>query len=354
MINYQDPSHQSCPARLLALSRSRLHFSVAVGDTGATRMLTPRVWHVAALSLLPVAMATFGALAFFSGADVSENYALKSSLSNTKNALVQTEGKLATLQDELAFKDRKIQVFAHELGTIQARLERFETIGEQLFKDEYFGKYLAELDGVAPVGSPDAGIPPDPVSVFAMATQLASVKRRTGTVENVFETTDELLTQTQLKRSLKPHHWPVVHERSYVSSRYGWRKDPVSGDKRWHSGMDVAAAYNAPIVASADGVVTFAGYRFGYGIMVEVTHGGGMVTRYAHLNRAIVHNNQSVKAGELVGLMGSTGRSTGPHLHFELIAGDHKIDPYPFIKDGRKNAKMLAQSDIDAYDPSRF
>lgn len=345
---------QSVFWRLIEFSRAKLHFSIALGDTGTTKLLTPRLWHVVAMCLLPLGMAVFGAMAFFSGADVSENYALKSQLAEARQDLAQTRNQLATTREEAAFKDRKIQVFAHELGTIQARLSRFEAIGEQLYEDEYFGQYLAELDNIAPVGSPDAGAATNPVSVFAMATQLAAVKRRANDIESLFSTAGELLSRTQLNRSLKPHHWPVVHQRSYISSRYGWRNDPFTSERKWHSGMDIAAAYNAPIVASADGVVTFAGYRFGYGIMVEIAHGGGMITRYAHLNRAIVHNNQTVKAGELVGLMGSTGRSTGPHLHFELLAGDHKIDPYPFVKDGRENAKMLAQSDIDAYDPSRF
>ena len=345
---------QSWLKSLCALSCNKLHFSVSVGDTGATKLITPRVWQVAAVGFIPLSMTVFGALAFFSGAGVTENYSLKSQLSSTQHELSNTRNELAVLKDDVSFKNRKIQVFAHELGTLQARLERFEKIGNELYKDEYFGQYLAELENIAPVGTAETSIPQNPVSVFAMATQLASVKRRTDQMENVLSTTEELLSRTQLNRNVKPHHWPVVHERSYVSSRYGWRKDPFSDEKHWHSGMDVAAAYNAPIVASADGVVTFAGYRFGYGIMVEVTHGGGMITRYAHLNRAIVHNNQSVRAGELLGLMGSTGRATGPHLHFELLVGGHKIDPYPFIKDGRENAKMLAQSDSDKYDPSRF
>lgn len=345
---------QSWLKSVYEVSCNKLHFSVSVGDTGDTKLITPRLWQVAAVGLIPVSMAVFGFMAFFSGASVSENLDLKNKLSTTQIALTNAHNDILTLKEDNAFKRRKIQVFAHELGTLQARLERFEQIGQSLFQDEYFGQYLAELDNIAPVGTAETSVPQNPVSVFAMATQLASVKRRTDQVGSVLQTSEELLSRTQLNRNLKPHHWPVVHERSYVSSRYGWRQDPFSEERHWHSGMDIAAAYNAPVVASADGVVTFAGYRFGYGIMVEVTHGGGMITRYAHLNRAIVHNNQSVRSGELVGLMGSTGRATGPHLHFELLAGDHKIDPYPFIKDGRENAKMLAQSDTKAYDTSQF
>lgn len=339
---------------LLELFSTKLHFSLALGDTGTTKIFTPKLWHIVAVGLLPLSMATLGLWVLFSGTDLSENYTLKSQFKATEAALNQAKSSLSTAQEDLDFKERKIQVFAHELGLIQARLDRFERVREQLLKDEYFGKYLAELDNITPSGAADFSLPQSPVSVFAIVTQLASAKRRTEKVSNFIETTDDLMLQTQLNRAVKPHHWPVVHERSYVSSRYGWRKNPFSEEKHWHAGFDIAAPYNAPVVSSADGVVTFAGYRFGYGIMVEITHGGGMISRYAHLNRSIVHNNQNVKAGELVGLLGSTGRSTGPHLHFEILVGGHKVDPYPFIKDGRENAKMLAQSDVDAYDPSRF
>mgnify|MGYP006425654177 CR=1 FL=1 len=340
--------------RLLQFSRTKLHFSAALGDTGATKIFTPRLWHVVFICALAVMMSFFGGVAFLSGADVSENYALKQQLVEARNQLSETRNELTTVEEELGFKNQKVKVFAQELGRIQARLEYFERVGEKLYENEYFGQYLSEIDNIAPAGSADTRLSQDPVSVFAMATQLSSAKRRANKIANFLETTADLMSQTQLNKNVKPHHWPVVHERSYVSSHYGWRENPIDGGRHWHAGFDIAAPHNAPVVSSGDGVVTFAGYRFGYGIMVEITHGGGMITRYAHLNRAMVHNNQNVNSGELIGLIGSTGRSTGPHLHFELLAGGHKVDPYPFIKGGRQNAKMLAQSDAEATDPSRF
>lgn len=336
-------------ARLAAFISHELHFSVAIGDTGATKRFTPRIWQVLVMGVVLFGGSMFGAASFFTPLNAGNG-----SLGIAQQEMAEMQAMMAAANQDIAFKEQKIKVFAVELGTLQTRLEQFEKIGEKLFQDEYFGQYLEELENIDPVDQVASQLRDNPVSLFAMATQLASVKRRADSVGKVMNTSQDLLTRTQLHRNLKPHHWPVVHKRSYVSSRYGWRNDPFSEEKHWHSGMDIAAAYNAPVVSSADGVVTFAGYRFGYGIMVEVTHGGGMVTRYAHLNRAIVHNNQSVRAGELVGLMGSTGRATGPHLHFELLVGDHKIDPYPFVKDGRQNAKMLALSEAKIYEPSSF
>ncbi len=329
-----------------------LHFSVSLGDTGHTRVFTPRVWHVLGVAIIPVTIVLFSVFSVFAKG-VEAPY-LSLVVEDKDEKIAELESSLATQQDLLDFKGQKIKVFAHELGSLQARLDRFDSIGERLFQDKYFGQYLAEIDQIEPVGTGDSTVATSATSVFAITTQLASASRRADGVERVMETSLDLLSRTQLNRNLQPHHWPVVHKRTYVSSPHGWRNDPFTKKRRWHSGMDIAGAYNAPIVSSANGMVTFSGYRFGYGVMVEITHSGGLVTRYGHLNKALVRNGQSVKEAEVIGLMGSSGRSTGPHLHFEVLLGEHKVDPQPFIKDGRNNAKMLALSNIQAYDTNRF
>ncbi|MBA43335.1 MAG: hypothetical protein CMF62_04920 [Magnetococcales bacterium] len=341
--------------RLLLTLRQTMHLSVSFGDTGHQRMLTPRLWHLVAMAGLILGLLGWS-LYYFSYAVSQQSIDpyLKSQLAAKNLQIVALESELSEKTEELAFRDNKMKFFAHELGNIQARLDRFDSIGERLFEDKYFGDYLAELDNIEPVGDGEISVRTPATSVFAIATQLASTRRRTDDVERVMETSLDLLSKTQINRNVQPHHWPVVNKRTYLSSNYGMRTDPFSKKQRWHSGVDIAGGYNAQIVASADGVITFSGYRFGYGIMVEVTHGNGIRTRYGHMNQALVRNGQSVKAGEVVGLMGSSGRSTGPHLHFEVLLGEHKVNPYPFIKDGRENAKMLALSNIQAYDTNRF
>lgn len=338
----------------LAMSQT-LHLSVSFGDTGHQRMLTPRLWQVAGLGVGLVALLGWSAVYFsLAVSRQSIDPRLANELTAKNAQIAKLEAKLAEQKDDLSFRDTKLKFFAQELGNIQARLDRFDRIGEQLYQDKYFGEYLAELNNIDPVGDGDASIGTSATSVFAIATQLASARRHTDDVERVMETSQDLLSKTQLNRNVQPHMWPVVNKRTYLSSPYGMRTDPFSKKQRWHAGIDIAGGYNAPIVASADGVVTFTGYRFGYGTMVEVTHGNGIRTRYGHMNRGLVRNGQSVKAGEVIGLMGSSGRSTGPHLHFEVLLGEHKVNPYPFIKDGRENAKMLALSNIQAYDTNRF
>lgn len=116
--------------------------------------------------------------------------------------------------------------------------------------------------------------------------------------------------------------------------RFGTQTHPVYGDLRMHSGVDIGAAYGAPILSAQSGKVTFAGSSGGYGYRVDVDHGGGIVTRYAHMSKIDVILGQVVNAGERLGQVGSTGTSTSPHLHFEVRQGGVAIDPYPMLAGG--------------------
>jgi len=130
-----------------------------------------------------------------------------------------------------------------------------------------------------------------------------------------------------LEGSLK---WPLpgVYK---ITSRYGPRVDPVYGGGGFHRGIDIAAATGTPVVAAADGRVAYAGWCGGYGIAVFIWHGDGMETRYAHLSGTAVRQGAVVKAGDIIGYVGSTGKSTGPHLHFEVRVGGKAVNPLDFF-----------------------
>jgi murein DD-endopeptidase MepM/ murein hydrolase activator NlpD len=112
-----------------------------------------------------------------------------------------------------------------------------------------------------------------------------------------------------------------------VSSRFGWRPDPMTGVPRFHEGIDIAVAYGQDVKAAAEGTVAFAGLLNGYGRTVVVDHGGGRQTRYAHLSEARVNGGDVVTEGQVVGKSGNSGRSTGPHLHFEVLVEGRRVDP---------------------------
>jgi len=112
-----------------------------------------------------------------------------------------------------------------------------------------------------------------------------------------------------------------------VTSNYGWRNDPITGQVRFHSGRDIRMAYGQDVHAAGAGTVTFAGERSGYGMTVEVDHGGGLVTRYAHLSAPAVAVGQAVDSGQVIASSGNSGRSTGPHLHYEVLDHGQPVDP---------------------------
>ncbi|RNJ64272.1 MAG: M23 family metallopeptidase [Porphyrobacter sp. IPPAS B-1204] len=117
-----------------------------------------------------------------------------------------------------------------------------------------------------------------------------------------------------------------------ITSGFGYRRDPFNGHAAMHAGLDFKGAMGSPIFAAADGRVTFAGWKSGYGQTIEITHGNGMLTRYAHLSRIGVKIGQPVEAGATIGGLGNTGRSTGPHLHFEVRINDRAVNPRPFLE----------------------
>lgn len=123
----------------------------------------------------------------------------------------------------------------------------------------------------------------------------------------------------------RPRGMPVAARA--LTSRFGVRSHPVLGGRRMHSGIDLAAPTGAPVAAPAGGVVSYANWRGGYGLLVTISHGGGLETRFAHLSRIMVSPGQTVSRGQLVGLVGSTGRSTGSHLHYEVRQNGFAVDP---------------------------
>jgi murein DD-endopeptidase MepM/ murein hydrolase activator NlpD len=140
--------------------------------------------------------------------------------------------------------------------------------------------------------------------------------------------------------SLAPVHMPITGN-FRQSSGYGNRKDPFTGNRAFHSGLDFAAPSGTSVLSAADGVVSFVGQKSGYGNVVEVDHGNGLLTRYAHLSAFIAREGQEVQTGTPIARVGSTGRSTGPHLHFEVHRADKSLDPKPFLDTGKRILALL-------------
>jgi murein DD-endopeptidase MepM/ murein hydrolase activator NlpD len=143
------------------------------------------------------------------------------------------------------------------------------------------------------------------------------------------------------QRSMQPSLWPVEGR---LQGGFGNRLDPFSGEGAYHKGVDITAPYGTPVRATADGVVTHAGWWGGYGRLVIVDHGGGIETYYAHLSRIDVLEGSEVRRGEIVGRIGSSGRSTSPHLHYEVRVGRSPVNPIRFLRNAA--VSVVAQKDF--------
>jgi len=154
-----------------------------------------------------------------------------------------------------------------------------------------------------------------------------------GSIDPRFERLGlSLARMTALERGLDGIPQVMPADINSISSGFGYRRDPFTGSGAMHSGLDFRAPHGSPIHAAADGKVAFVGYKSGYGKVVEISHGSGMITRYAHMSRWNAQVGDTVAAGDLIGAIGSTGRSTGPHLHFEVRINDRAVNPRPFLE----------------------
>jgi murein DD-endopeptidase MepM/ murein hydrolase activator NlpD len=220
------------------------------------------------------------------------------------------------------------EFYARQLGGLQAETIRLRMFSERLAEiagfdtsafslDEHPGQGGIEKDGTA-LSSDVLDL-----SIEQLSEELRSQQEALTALEQY------LLTEDTIAASI-PTGKPV--EEGWVSSFYGYRVDPFNGKKTFHEGLDIAGRSGSNVLSVADGIVTWVGQRGGYGGLVEVDHGNGYVTRYAHNKTIEVKKGDRVKKGETLALMGSTGRSTGPHVHFEVLRDGQHVNPYNFIK----------------------
>ncbi len=241
----------------------------------------------------------------------------------------------AKLDEQLAQVDRlerknqaQSVAVGRQLAQMQARLLRMEAIGA----------HMADVADLAD-GEFDFNTPPaqgGPVeggeSVLAwneLSSELSQLSSQIKRRELELNILDEVLVNEEISSTSQVRGRPVKW--GWMYSQFGQRVDPISGKTAWHSGVDFAGRDGSDVIAVASGVVTFAGDRYGYGKLVEISHANGYVTRYAHHKALSVEVGDVVKKGETIGIMGSSGRSTGPHVHFEVLKDGRGVDPARYV-----------------------
>ncbi|HEV8018460.1 MAG TPA: M23 family metallopeptidase [Steroidobacteraceae bacterium] len=240
--------------------------------------------------------------------------------------LAQQKQQIAELRQQLQLR---VDAMALRLGEMNAHVIRLDALGKRLTEMADIDSREFNFDRDPPSGGPEGegeGVSAQIPDLSALLTQL---EQRVDLRESQLTALENVILARDLKQQIHPEGRPV--RSGFISSYFGERADPFDGLEAFHKGVDFAGAAGSPIVAVAAGVVTWAGERAGYGKLVEINHGDGFLTRYAHNERMLVSVGQTVKRGELVALMGSTGRSTGPHVHFEVVRNGRQVDPLSYI-----------------------
>ena len=211
--------------------------------------------------------------------------------------------------------------------------QELEKLNNRVEKVEDTSRKLAEKSGVVDEGNSTpsgTGGPELPLDEMALETLASKMSR----LELDMSAHEASLRQ----RGYTPTLWPVE---GTLEGGFGGRRNPFGGGGyEFHSGQDIEAAWGAPVLSGAAGKVSFVGWQNGYGQLVVVDHGGGLTTRYGHLSRIDVELDQNVSRGQLLGKVGSTGRSTGPHLHYEVRINDEAVNPLPYLLASTKTASI--------------
>lgn len=232
------------------------------------------------------------------------------------------------LQQLLVTTDAQMSVLAARLGQLQGKLTRLESVGQQVGELVGFDPQVLGFDQPVPLGGAidDETQPQLPELLQELRAYGARLEDRRVRFELLDQAVLSHLTHTQRLPTGKPTR------SGWLSSAYGYRTHPLSGRRQFHRGVDLAGDSGDVVEVVASGVVTWAGYRDGYGNLLEVDHRNGYLTRYGHNEDHLVAVGELVRQGQQIATMGSTGRSTGPHVHFEVLKDGKHINPQKFLK----------------------
>jgi murein DD-endopeptidase MepM/ murein hydrolase activator NlpD len=305
--------------QLIILSKER-------GHLGQLRLDTARAWlGVSSIALVICAAVFYGG---FKAAAVFGISNPQAQVDGWRAELVQQQSLVDTTRRAL---QQNLDALALRLGQMNAHVVRLDALGARL--TQMAGLKDGEFDFTT---APSLGGPEEPLAdteftkisgvigaLDVLDEQLADRKQQLTVLE-------DMLLNSKLRGEVRPEGRPVTQ--GYISSQFGSRTDPFTGRRAFHKGVDFAGREGAEVVAVASGVVIWSGQRYGYGELVEINHGNGYVTRYAHNADNLVAVGDTVRRGQVIARMGDTGRATGPNLHFEVLLNDKPVDPLSYIK----------------------
>jgi len=297
-------------------------FSQAKGRARQLNLAHPAVLGVVAtlaLGILGTAFALGMALGQRSAAAMggTETERLATVLNAQKREIAQLKQQLQERVDAMAMR----------LGQMNAHVIRLDALGKRLTDMANIDPREFDFDSEPPSGGPEAE--GTGAEIPDLTRMLEALERKVELRDAQLSALENVILARELKAQIRPEGRPV--SQGFISSFFGQRQDPFTGHQAFHKGVDFAGTAGAEVVAVAAGIVTWSGKRAGYGTLVEISHGDGFVTRYGHNQRNLVSVGETVTRGQPIALMGSTGRSTGPHVHFEVLRNGRQVNPASFI-----------------------
>lgn len=261
------------------------------------------------------------------GADDPSDYIVSpEAVSAWREKLTEQKQQLSEIDQHAK---QRLDALTLRMGEMHARLLRLDALGQRLTQVAKLKNGEFDFSTEPAVGGPIDSQEGQSFSETELKDSLARIERQLVSREQQLELISSLYESRSIQSELfiagRPIGW------GWMSSPYGYRSDPFTGKRAWHAGVDFAGKEGSDIMASASGVVTWAGERYGYGNLVEVSHGAGYSTRYAHCKEVDVEVGEIVEKGQVIARMGSTGRSTGPHVHYEVIKNNRTLDPKKYI-----------------------
>jgi len=240
--------------------------------------------------------------------------------------LADQKRQIAELKERM---NERVDAMAMRMGEVNAHVIRLDALGKRLTEMADIDSHEFDFDSAPASGGPESEGSGVTAQIPDISMKLNDLEQKVALRDSQLNALENVIIDRDLKKQIHPEGRPV--KSGFISSYFGEREDPFSGEEAYHKGVDFAGTAGANVVAVAAGVVTWAGNRTGYGNLVEINHGDGYVTRYAHNQRTLVAVGQTVKRGHPLALLGSTGRSTGPLVHFEVIRNGRQVNPLTFV-----------------------
>ncbi len=260
--------------------------------------------------------------------------------------VISTVVKLVA-KDDYAQRDKflraNLDVMARRLGELQVKLTQLESLGARV--SSLAGVNAMETKALTGQGGVQVG--GHALTLDELELTMDDLERLTNQRTDLLTVLESRLFERKMKNLMIPTQKPVAQ--SELGSAFGWRIDPITGRSALHTGLDFPALVGTPIVAAAGGVVVTQEVHPEYGNMVEIDHGNGLLTRYAHASKVAVKNGDLIKRGQKIAEVGTSGRSTGPHLHFEVLVNGIYQDPQKFLSaPGAVHVTSVAQAQAPA------